>query len=182
MPIGHALPLIKGVDSDDVLAYITYPYSLREDNKRMASIHSNPPGRPTRIPAMVKKRYGKGTVVWCAAPIELDERPTFTSTFYRIVDALIPKKDRRLSTTAPSQVEINAYDLENGGVQVNAINLGITEDRIKLPAFRVSIKTEKEPKALRSIGTGKTVPFSYKDGTLTFTVKNLVMFEMFETE
>ena len=182
MPIGHHLPIIKGVDPSEILAYITYPYSLREDNKKMASIHSNPPGRPTRIPALVKRKVGKGTVVWCAAPIELDERPTFTSTFYRLVDSLIPKKDRRLSTTAPSQVEINAYDLEDGNVQVNAINLGITEDRIKLPAFRVSIKTEKEPKALRCISTGKELPFTYRDGALTFTVKNLLMFEMFETK
>ncbi len=182
MPIGHRLPTLKGVHSEDVLAYITYPYSLREDNKKMASIHSNPPGRPTRIPALVKKKVGKGTVVWCAAPIELDERPTFTSTFYRLVDSLIPLKQRRLATNAPSQVEINAYDLEDGGVQVNAVNIGITEDRLKLPAFRVSIKVKKEPKALRCIGTGKTLPFSYKDGVLSFSVKNLLIFEMYETE
>ena len=182
LPIGHHLPIIKGVKSEDVLAYITYPYSLREDNKRMASIHSNPPGRPTRIPALVKKKLGKGTVVWCAAPIELDERETFKDTFYRLVDSLVPKKARRLSATAPRQVELSAYDLDNGGVQVNAVNLGYNEDHIKMPTFRVSIKMDKEPKAVRCIGTGKTVPFSYKNGTLSFSVKGLLLFEMFETE
>ncbi len=182
MPIGHHLPIIKGVDPKDVMAYITYPYSLQSDNRKMASIHSNPPGIPTRIPAMVKKTLGKGTVVWCAAPIELDERETFKDTFYRLVDSLIPKAERHLTTTAPRQVEINAYRLADGGVQVNAVNIGITEDRIKLPTFRVSIKTDKKPNAVRCIGTGKTVPFTYKDGVLSFSVKGLLMFEMFETE
>ena len=156
--------------------------SLQSDNQKMASIHSNPPGIPTRIPAMVKKTLGKGTVVWCASPIELDERETFKTVFSNLISSLIPKDDRLLTTNAPRQVEINAYRLADGGVQVNAVNIGITEDRIKLPAFRVSIKTEKKPNAVRCIGTGKTVPFTYKDGVLSFSVKGLLMFEMFETE
>ncbi len=182
MPIGHHLPIIKGVDAKDIMAYITYPYSLREDNKKMASIHSNPPGIATRIPALVKRSLGKGTVVWCAAPIEVDERETYKDTFYRLINFLVPKAERRLCTTAPHQVEINAYDLANGNIQVTAINIGITEDRIKLPSFRVSIKMKRAPQAVRCIGTGKTVPFSYKNGTLSFSVKGLVVFEMFETE
>ena len=179
LPIGFKLPIVKNVDAKDVYAYITYPYTNPAE-RRFASIHSNPPGVATRIPAMVVKKLGKGTVMWSAAPIELDEKDSFRYIFRNIIDFLLPKKERNLTSTAPRQAEIVAYN-RDGRIQINAVDILSNDERIPLPTFRVTVKCDKEPKALYSVTRGKEIPFKWQDGYLTFTVRKLVSFEMVET-
>ena len=66
LPIEARVPMIS-VNDADVLATLTLPYT-KPSEMRFASIHSNPPGIKTDIPALVRKKLGKGTVIWSAAP------------------------------------------------------------------------------------------------------------------
>lgn len=45
-------------------------------------------------------------------------------------------------------------------LQINAINLLATEERLALPSFKVSVKTDKEPTKLVNVTSGKELPFS----------------------
>jgi len=180
LPINHRMPIVKTANASDVFAYITYPYT-NPSERRFASIHSNPPGIATRIPAMIVRKIGKGTVVWSAAEIETDERLGFRAVFARLIDFLLPRAERSLKSNAPRQVELVVYD-RDGKLQINAVDTLSSDERLALPAFRVSVKCEKQPTALRSITKGKEIPFTWRDGVLSFTVRSLVSFEMIEAE
>lgn len=180
MPVEYYIPIVKTSHSENVIAYVTYPYT-NPFAKKFASIHSNPPGVPTRIPAAMEVKLGKGTVIWSAFPIENDLREGYKTVFGNILDRLLPKKERSVIATASRQVELVVYDMESK-LQVNAINLLATEERLALPSFRVSVKSQKAPKKVASVTTGKNLPFTYKDGMVNFSVRSLKIFEMFEIE
>lgn len=179
LPVGFSMPVIKLSSTKDVAAFITYPYTV-PGTKKFASIHSNPPGVPTKIPALVIKKIGKGKVVWSAAPIEADERDGIRAVFSNIIDLLLPKSARQLTSTAPKRVELITYE-RDGKTQINAVDTNATNERIPLPAFKVRVACENRPTALRSITKDKEIPFSWNNGFLTFTVRSLTAFEMFET-
>lgn len=177
-PVNYRLPVVKNVAPEDVMAYITLPYT-NPDERKFASIHSNPPGVPTRIPAVVCKKVGKGRVIWSAAPIEQDERVTFRALFARIVSYLLPKEERSLLSDAHRQAELVCYDLGDC-LQVNAVDVFCTDERLALPNFKVSLKCDSKPEKVRSVTKDKDIPFTYSDGYVKFNVRSLKMFEMFE--
>jgi len=179
-PVEYPLPIVKTSHSEDILAYITYPYTNPSDRK-FASIHSNPPGVATRIPAVIGRTVGKGKVIWSAAAIENDKRSAYKEVFYNIIDSLLPKKQRTLVSAAPKRVELITYDLGDK-LQINAVDLLAIDEHLTLPSFKVSIKITKEPKKLVNVTNGKLVPFTYKDGMVTFSIRALKLFAMFELE
>ncbi len=90
LPITYKLPIyrLKG----EVKGRIVLPYTDPDDNRRFASIHSNPPGIVTDIPSIVTTNYGKGKVIWTSALLENDERSNFKEFFKNIVlSCLTPK-------------------------------------------------------------------------------------------
>ena len=180
IPIEYCLPIVKTSHSEDIMAYITYPYTKPTDRK-FASIHSNPPGVATRIPAMIKRKVGKGTVIWSAAPIENDPRAAFKEVFVNIIGLMLPKEQRSLLSNAPKRVELVEYDLDDK-IQINAVDLLALTEKLTLPTFKVSVRMKKEPKSLKNVTTGKELPFSYKDGMATFSVRSFKLYEMFEFE
>ena len=90
-------------------------------------------------------------------------------------------KDRLITSSAPKQVELIAYE-RDGRLQLNAVNLLAGEERLPVVPFRVNVKLDKKPTALKRVPDGKGIAFSYKDGVLSFTVRGLRDFYMFETE
>lgn len=180
LPLQYRIPLISKASPEYTVAYVTYPYTLPTERK-FASIHSNPPGVATRIPAVLDRAYGRGRVIFSAAPIESDDRNAFKTIFLNIVKELLPMKNRLLTSSAPKQVELLAYE-RDGRLQLNAVNLLAGEERLPVVPFRVNVKLDKKPTALKRVPDGKDIAFSYKDGVLSFTVRGLRDFYMFETE
>ena len=180
LPFNYQLPIVKTKHTEDVLAYITYPYT-KPSERKFASIHSNPPGVATRIPAMLSRKIGKGHVIWSAAPIEYDSRTAFREVFHNIVESLLPKAQRSLLSTAPKRVELVEYDLGDR-IQINAVDLLGASEQLVLPSFRVQVKMDKEPKRIVNITNGKTVPFTYKNGMVNFSIRSFKTFAMLEIE
>jgi len=54
------------------------------------------------------------------------------------------------------------------------------EYRGVFPAFKVRIRTEREPACVRHLPDEQEVSFTYADGWTAFEVKKLEMLEMFE--
>ncbi len=180
LPIEYPMPMVKTDHPEDVLACITYPYT-NPSERRFASIHSNPPGVATDIPAVLARSVGKGKVIWSAIPIENDTRAAFEEVFANIIESLLPKMQRSLLSTAPKRVELVTYDLGEK-LQINAVDLLGMEEALKLPAFKVWVKWEKEPRKLVNVTSGEQVPFTYENGYVIFKIDSLTVFEMYELE
>lgn len=180
LPIEYPMPIVKAGHPKDVLACLTYPYTNPSERK-FASIHSNPPGIATDFPAVLARKIGKGKVIWSAASIENDDRAAFGEVFANIIEYLLTKEERSLLSDAPKRVELVTYDLGDR-LQINAVDLLSLEEALALPAFRVQVKMDKEPKKLVNVTSGAEVPFVYENGYGVFTVDSLKGYEMFEFE
>lgn len=175
------LPVVS-IDGDaDVLATYEYPYT-RPDEPRFASIHSNPPGIPTDIPAVVLKKYGKGKVLWSAYPIETDNRYLTNVVMNNIFSLLIPESERSILSTAPRQVELVTF--RNGNeVLISAVDLLCTEEEIPVSPFEVRVRTEAVPDSVTKLASNSTtdadIPFRYENGYVVFRTDSLVRFDMY---
>ena len=170
-------PIVNGIEEDDVIATITLPYT-HQDEMTFASIHSNPPGVSTMYPAMAIKKYGKGTVLWSALPIEclsIQESRRFFIQMLKAVFDLRPS----ISSNAPKDVEIIGFT-QGDKLQINAVLLNEDYEARWVQPFEISVRCGKEPAAVKQLPDGREIPFSYKDGIVTFAVSDLSIFAMYE--
>ena len=86
LPIIYKLPLMEEYEGE-VKASIILPDTDPDDNTVYVSIHSNPPAKMTKFPAIIERNYGKGKVIWSAATLENDDRENFKEIFTKIVRA-----------------------------------------------------------------------------------------------
>ena len=88
LPILYKCPLVE-FNKGEVKACLVMPYTDPDNNYDFASIHTNPPGKSTNIPAIIEVNYGKGKVIWSLNPIEADPRFNFKDVFMNIVGGYI---------------------------------------------------------------------------------------------
>ena len=176
MPYEVKAPVIKGFKKEDVIATLNIPHLLRESEK-FASIHSNPPGHNTDIPAGLLTNYGKGKVLWMCLPIE-DLR--VAEQYRRIYTNLLTKLldfEPSFKTTAPLDVEVVAFrDGEN--FTVSSVLLNEFDVARSVAPFTVSVKTDRKPKKLLQLPSETEVSFTYENGFTTYEVPSLGMFDM----
>ena len=178
MPTEYSLPIVKAKDESEVYATVTLPYT-KQNERKFASIHSNPPGISTHYPALIVKKYGKGNVVWSAAPIELDSRPHYKKLLLNLMNKFVSDKQITLHTTASKKVEIVTFKTENAFL-VSSVDLdGVNEVITRVP-FDITLKTNVKPTGVNSVVDGRKLEFLYENGSTTFTVQNFRMFDMYE--
>lgn len=171
-------PIVKGIDRKSVVATITLPYTAPDSNT-FSSIHSDPPGRATQMPAVVIREYGRGRVIWSALPIEGIDVEDYGEILLSLL--MGKKRDFAVRTDAPEDVEITLFR-DGDELLASAVHLS---DRVRertVPAFRLSIKCEREPKAVRLLPDGAPIKFSYKGGYVTFRARTLRIFDMYSIE
>ena len=127
MPFNYRLPIFKVENQSIVKGYITLPYTDPAQDLPFASIHSNPPGIKTEIPAILMKDYGKGKVIWCAGAIENDERACMSEVFVGFVKYLAGSF--RLIAKMPKSVEIITFKTKDG-YHFNLIDLVISTKKL----------------------------------------------------
>ena len=90
----------------ELLATITLPYTMT-GKKEFSSIHSNPPGIHTNMPAAILKNFGLGRIIWVSAPIE-NSKPYMSR---KVVNRMIRELCGELPFTsnAPAFVEILSW-------------------------------------------------------------------------
>ena len=175
LPTELPLPKLSFADDDfETLAVMKLPYT-KPNERRFASIHSNPPGILTDIPALIVRNYGKGKVVWSAVPIENDGRLSHNKLFCDLVESMI---NRSLISDAPRQVELTSFDTDEG-VQICAVDLLCTDELLSVRDFTVTVECAEPKRVVRAGRDEVDIPFSYSDGRVTFGVSGLVMFEMY---
>lgn len=176
LPFDSAAPVVSPGAGCTVAATVTLPYTVPQADV-FASIHSDPPGIATDIPAVTVNRYGKGTVIWSAVPLEAVPQEEYGAILLGIVQTAAPQRFS-LETDAPADVELNAFREENA-VTVNAVSLW--EERGAVPPFTVRVKTPA-PKAVRLLPGGEELPFRYEDGRTVFESRTLDIFDMYRIE
>ena len=169
-------PIVKGVNKSDVIATVTLPYT-EPSSKQFASIHSDPPGRATDIPAVVVRKVGKGRVVWSALPLEGMDGEEYGEILLSLV--LGNKRDFAVRSDAPEDVEFTLF-ADGDEYFVNAV---VHSERVTprtVPSFRVSVKCEKPPREVRLLPDGTPVKFTWKNGYVTFRARKLHIFDMYQ--
>jgi len=183
MPFECALPIVEveiGNGNGKTAAYITLPYTARSE-RRFASIHSDPPGIRTKHPALVIRKYGKGNVIWSAAPIENDARGHYRKLLMNLMGLFMDKNSLSVRTNAAKNVELVTFKTGNGYL-MSAADLRCTEELIPVRAFDVWIKTGEPVKGVVKLPERTPVGFVYSDGVVGFNAGELIMFAMFEVE
>ena len=181
LPTEISLPKIAVADCE-VLGVMRPPYT-KANERRFASIHSNPPGRLTDIPAIITKQVGKGRVIWSAAPIENDGRIGIKRVFMSLLSKYLP--ETTIKSSAPRQVELVSF-WRGADILISAVDLLCSDELLPLGGFEISVKTTDKPKrVVRLAGRDKpeqAVEFDYRGGRVRFTTETLVMFDMYKIE
>ncbi|MHC1696179.1 MAG: alpha-L-fucosidase [Eubacteriales bacterium] len=178
MPVEFRLPIVETDDMSSVKAYITLPYTAR-DERRFASIHSDPPGIATKHPALIVKRYGKGNVIWSAAPIEQDGRVHSKRLLMELIGQFVPPQDYSMRSDAPINVELVAFDA-GGSVLISAVDLTCGEQRVVNRPFGVSVRTKSPVSGVVRLPLRTPVDFESEGGMVNFQVDALDMFAMYQ--
>ncbi len=169
-------PIAEGIDGKCVLASLTLPYT-DQDSVKFASIHSNPPGIMTDIPAMAAAEYGDGKVLWSALPIECVEKPYhYGRVFVNLLDGVFGI-EKTVSSDAPEDVEINAFT-DNGEMTVSAVLYCIGEKARRVEPFEVCVKSDKTPKCVMQLPEETECGFKYENGMIKYNIDELKIFDM----
>jgi Hypothetical glycosyl hydrolase 6 len=98
----------RAANEDEVMATLTLPYTDPSDTRKLASIHSNPPGVATDFASVVYRRFGEGRVVWVAAPLEAAVQQPHKEAFAQIMRALAASPFS-FEADAPPAVEVTLF-------------------------------------------------------------------------
>ena len=170
-------PIVEGIPESCVLAKITLPYTT-QDSIKFASIHSNPPGIPTDMPALAVTRYGKGRVVWSAQPIESCNIYDYRNILEGILKEYLDF-DSTVTSDAPIDVELTLFQDEDRYIFASA-QLSTEEKARKLENFTVKINLDKAPRKVTRLPECEDVPFTVNGTQVTFEVTAPAMLEMYE--
>lgn len=161
----------------ETLAYVVLPYTKPDDYKRFASIHSNPPGRPTTHPAIILNRYGQGRSLYAAGAIEAT--PHHSEIFANLI-RLLADKPFVFESDAPKPVEITVFHQPDKKRYLISL-LNIQEELPNVPVEAIEVKMNIPQKAigLLDVGTEKTWPFETQDNSVRFKTGRFQTFQFY---
>jgi len=177
MPFTYALPIVEA-PKKGVLATITLPYTARSE-KKFASIHSDPPGITTDHPALIIKKFGKGSVVWCAAPAELDTRVHYKDFIMALLSKIVSPINFTIVSDAPRNIELITFKTEDGYL-LSAVDLLYEEQQFPGQSFMVWYPKIRPVCSVVLLPDKTPVDFVYSDGSMTFDIDDFRMFAMYK--
>lgn len=170
-------PVLEDYDGCDVLATLTAPLTSQDEIK-YASIHSNPPGVYTDMPVILRRRLGKGEVVWSALPFEAQQGYHYEELFAQFICSVFDYEPS-VKTDAPIDLEVITFKTENG-YQLNTVQLFDEGKARKLYDFDIALKTQEKPKKIVRVGDGREMEAEFSDGFVKIHVDKMGIFEMYE--
>lgn len=172
-------PIVEGIKDENVIATFTLPYT-HQNTVKFASIHSNPPGIKTNIPAMAVTSYGKGRVLWSAVSIEGVELYDHKRIFINLLKDILGLTST-VSSDAPKDVEITAFKTDDS-VLVNTVLLNTDYKARKVEDFAISVRCEKIPQTVYLLPEERELPCTIEGNTITFESKNMKIFNMYKIQ
>ena len=177
LPFNSRLPVVKGYDEKDVVARVVLPFVL-SGTRDCASIHSNPPGEVTDIPAIIVKKYGRGTVIWSAAPIENGETVDYACIMENLVERFA-SDGVTVKTDVSPKVELVAFKDEKR-IRISAVSLEDSDVATVYPEFNISVVADGGVSEVLLLPEEKKLPFTEENGRVSFKARSLHIFDMYE--
>lgn len=113
----------------EVLSTLSYPYTLRT-SMDFAAIHSDPPGRQTGMPGIVRRKVGKGTIMWVSAPLELTQATHCREVVLALLRSMM--HGELFASNAPEFVELLMWR-KDGHTYLGAVN-----QQLRTPVYPIS--------------------------------------------
>lgn len=177
MHFDASAPIVEYDGNAEVLANVTLPYT-EQTSPQFASIHSDPPGIPTKIPAMLCANYGAGKVLWSALPIEDGPFYEYRNVFTALAENVLGFEST-VRSDAPENVEIVIHR-DGNDLLCSAVQLVENERARKVCDFTIEIRTEQKPAEIELLNKNQTVAFAYENKTVKFACSNLEIFDMYK--
>ncbi len=180
LPFTGLSPIVTNDAGAEVLATLTLPYTV-PNNSEFSSIHSDPPGIATEHPVVMRRRLGKGTVIWSALPIEAIHICEYQEIFKNLLFSMCDGYEPSFGGNIPEDVEVTLYDTGD----VFTLNLCMIAERPIAPVYRpftVKVKTDRVPKSVKFLPDEEEIPFTYEDGYAVFQTRPLHVFDMYMIE
>ena len=163
------------------LGELVEPYFDPDDARQYASIHSNPPGRPTGSPGLSHHSYGLGRCIYLASPLlalQQDAQQAFAAELLQeyIAPGLLA------GTNAPGVVEITLLR----STTANACLVGLVNYQKELPNVTVqdlwvNLRLKKGvPRHCRLVSNGQELPFGMDGEEIYLKLPALETIEMVE--
>lgn len=193
---------LSGPGRGELLATITLPYTIpfadhtpatieysltnvefNNDNPfyRFASIHSNPPGRATGLPAILRTTYGKGKVLWASAPIEAAIRPQHSDVFASMIQNL--GGSFSFSSNAPDVIELIMFDVpEKRRLYISIINIQEHFKTLPVYDFDISVKISGEPVKAIMLPDEREISCTYSESNVVVHIDKVESFGMLAIE
>ncbi len=181
IPFKYSLPMVEGIEGANIVATIKLPYET-EGVIKFSSFHSNPPGIDTDYPAMAIKEYGKGKVIWSAAPFENEPLLAYKNIMVNLITN-VGGVDPVIETNAGRNIELVTFeDKNNKVVRISAVTLTDEDTTVIQPSFIIKYRTNKPVSAVKLLPSEAEIPFEYNDGIVTFKTRELNIFDMYQIE
>jgi hypothetical protein len=163
--------------SAQILGRVVLPYTDPEDPRRYASIHSNPPGIWTDLPAIVLNSFGDGKAIYVAGELENEE--THRDAFINLIRLLCPRYS--LEADAPKSVEVTAFlQAEDSRVVISLLNFQKETPNIPVEGVVVRLRLDEgNPDRLVILPDDDAREYFLEDGYVRFTCPRLETFLMF---
>jgi hypothetical protein len=180
MGIYGAQTLAQAGGNAEVLATITLPYTDPADPLHFTSTHNNPPGVATAHPAVVANRFGKGSALWVAGPLETTDAAAVAlcPLFLRLCGGT------RVKTNAPKVVEITTFEQpEQKRLIVSLVNF--PRELPAVPVLNVSVTLRTggaRARKVTALPSGTTLESVTGKDSVSFTVPRLETFAMAAVE
>ncbi len=141
-----------------------------DDPTRFASIHSNPPWRKTNQPEVVLNRFGAGSCIYCASPLETVE--SLSGTIVRLVRRL--NDHFCFEADAPAAVELTlSYQPERHRYRLSLVNFQKDLPNIPVTEIPVRLRLPANVMQIVELPGGRKVEHAEDDGVVRFTVPRL---------
>jgi len=172
--------LVEAAPDAEILATVTLPFTPPNDPYIYSSAISNPPGKPTISPAIVRHTFGQGQCIYIAGRLEAMKFDAQSVIFARLLRSLMTQSPRFI-TNAPKPVEVIVYDdTKSKRFIVSVLNF---QDKLpNIPVYNMKIAINLQGKTLNTIMElpfEKPISWIFEVNYVRFTVEKVETFMMF---
>ena len=184
-PMSHndTQTLVRARPGAEVLATVTLPFTKPNDAYDYSSAISNPPGKPTAYPSLVRNRYGKGMCYYSAGTLEFMPHDAHGCVFAGLVRSMLGG-GLTFETNAPRPVELTVYD-DPEAKRLLVCALNFQRELPNIPVHDLNVSVNLRGKAVKSVsllpGNGR-MEYVERQGFVEFKIERLETFAMVGVE
>ena len=164
---------------EGTLATITLPYT-NPDETKFASVYSNPPGILTGCPAIIRKRFGKGNILYSSASIETFAIQSIQhrAIFARLIRSLI-SRPLSFEAAAPECVEIvQIHKPDEKRYLVSVVNFQNEIGLPNIPVNGIVVKVKAKARKVTLLPEDTPIPFAQEGEYATIRIPELQTLRM----